>query len=702
MEIYSNKLGQLTAEHDHEMLTKAFYESPDYRTLVESNNKIIVIGRRGTGKSALTYKLEELWRSKDKTRVYKFTPSEDQVIGIKPLLRKFGDSYELIKAATRICWEASIYLELLNSFSCHYKFDKCETSSEARRVLREKFAKDKNIAQTVRRLLQKCLTINSEPEIVIAEMSDFLEISTAKSCVQEFLDVSNLSIKLLIDCLDEGYNPDTLGIAHTSGILQAVLNINSAFVDVRPIVFIRDNMFRAVAKYDPDYTRNMEGSSLRLHWGENELMHMVAFRLKIAFPAEFEKDVKVWNQCTVGSLQDRNGFKSCLRMTLYRPRDIIALLNQAFYLASREGRARISETDIDTTSREISQARLDDLVKEYEVIFPALDDVIGVFKGKSPTFKMKEVANDLWSLMKSKTTSLSAQRDLVFYETPSELLSALYSIGFVGLKDSITDVFTFSHDGKNVGVDIDDGTIFHIHPCYQKALSPSLHEYSIEEAEDIHDDYEIRIESLSREQRNKKIGHLISRIRDIEIGLDDANDFEQWCLECIETLFPTELDNIRLHPNGNAPQRRDIVATISANNGVWRRILDDYKTRAIIFEIKNYPDLSPDDYRQLATYLIDIYGNLGFIIYRSEKKEPSNENELTWIREMYWKQEGQRKLIILLSYKHLIAFLEKIRNPEKYNAIDKQLNRIIDDYHQRYLNSPAGKKTKIATSKEAK
>ena len=692
MEIYSNKLGHLTAEHDLEMLKSAFYESPDYRTLVESNDKVIVIGRRGTGKSALTYKLEEAWKAKSKTWVYKFTPSEDQVIGIKPLLRRFGDRYELIKAATRICWEASIYLELLNSFSHHYKFDKCDLSSEGRRVVRENFQQGKNISFTARRLLHKCLRDYPEPEVAISEMCDLLELDLVKACVGEFFQQSNISVKILIDCLDEGYNPDTLGIAHTSGILQAVLNVNATYETIRPIVFIRDNMFRSVSKYDPDYTRNMEGASLRLHWGENELTHLVSSRLKLAFSIDAEKDLKVWNQCTSGPLQNRNGFKSCLRMTLYRPRDIIALLNQAFYLASREGRSRISEIDIEKTSREISHARLDDLKKEYEIIFPAIDDVIGVFKGKKSTFKMREVERDALDLMASNITSLKTQREMAFYESPTELLSALYSIGFLGVKDSISDVFSFSHDGKNVSVDINKDTTFHIHPCYQKALSMDVQEYSIEEAEEIHDDYEIRIESLSREQRNKKIGRLVSKIRDIEVGREDAGEFEQWCLDCINTIFPTELDNIRLNPNKDAPQRRDVVATISAKEGVWRRIYEDYKTRAIIFEIKNFSDLKPENFRQLASYLVDVYGSFGFIIYRSERKEPSVDNELTWIREMYWKQDGPKKLIVLLSYKHLINFLEKIRNPEKYDAVDKILNRIIDDYHQRYLNEPSGKR----------
>ena len=53
----SNALGDIRAEHDHLMLQQAFIETADYRTLIESTDKVIAVGRRGTGKSALTFRL---------------------------------------------------------------------------------------------------------------------------------------------------------------------------------------------------------------------------------------------------------------------------------------------------------------------------------------------------------------------------------------------------------------------------------------------------------------------------------------------------------------------------------------------------------------------------------------------------------------------------------------------------------------------
>ena len=57
-----NVLGDIRAEHDKQMLELAFYETPNYRTLIESSERPIVVGRRGTGKSALCNQLKKYWQ----------------------------------------------------------------------------------------------------------------------------------------------------------------------------------------------------------------------------------------------------------------------------------------------------------------------------------------------------------------------------------------------------------------------------------------------------------------------------------------------------------------------------------------------------------------------------------------------------------------------------------------------------------------
>jgi hypothetical protein len=97
-----------------------------------------------------------------------------------------------------------------------------------------------------------------------------------------------------------------------------------------PNHFLRDNIFRSLSKEDPDYSRNIEGQVIRLHWDWAQLLMLSAKRMKVAFNLDIEKDQRVWDRCTADDLKGRNGFKRCLQFTLYRPRDLLSLLNEAF------------------------------------------------------------------------------------------------------------------------------------------------------------------------------------------------------------------------------------------------------------------------------------------------------------------------------------------------------------------------------------
>ncbi|VXC90251.1 Putative transposon gamma-delta 80.3 kDa protein (fragment) [Pseudomonas sp. 8Z] len=139
-----------------------------------------------------------------------------------------------------------------------------------------------------------------------------------------------------------------------------------------------------------------------------------------------------------------------------------------------------------------------------------------------------------------------------------------------------------------------------------------------------------------------------------------------------------------MHPNKNGLQQRDIVGTNLAETKFWKRLLEDYQTRQVIFELKNYRDLSASDYRQVNSYLCNEYGKAAFIITRDFNNNLSKDKELSWAKELY---NDHRKLIIKLSAKFLEKHLRKARSPHKHDAADKELNNLIDTYFRQYLIS---------------
>lgn len=155
-------------------------------------------------------------------------------------------------------------------------------------------------------------------------------------------------------------------------------------------------MFRALAQLDSDFTRHIEGHALRLHWDENSLFRLVTRRLRVALDLqEVENDVKVWNRFAQRELKDKDGFEHCLRHTLYRPRDILVLLNEAYMSVLRDKREEIVGSDVEGTAKQISQNRLEDLMKEYERVLPGLKLFVSLFEGGRAQESVGAVADRL-------------------------------------------------------------------------------------------------------------------------------------------------------------------------------------------------------------------------------------------------------------------------------------------------------------------
>jgi hypothetical protein len=183
-------------------------------------------------------------------------------------------------------------------------------------------------------------------------------------------------------------------------------------------------MFRSLAQLDDDFTRHIEGHTLRLQWDELSLFHLITARLRVALALDsIENEVKVWNRFAHRDLHERQGFSTCLRYTLYRPRDILVLLNEAYLTARRDNREAIVEEDVLKSATAISQHRLEDLCKEYDKVLPGLRLFVSAFRGQPASRSMGDVVYGLEKMAQENDYSESTSRDLELFKNGGEMFS---------------------------------------------------------------------------------------------------------------------------------------------------------------------------------------------------------------------------------------------------------------------------------------
>jgi hypothetical protein len=662
----ANVLGDLRAEADHVMLDKAFYVSPDYRSIIEHGDCTVIVGRRGTGKSALLYRLKKHWESSGRTQVITIAPEDYETIGLYGALAPFANRLTLVRAAAKLGWRYALLMEIASALKKHFKFAQIGNIPMVTAELREWNARSDSVPNKMKLKLDPLLKEPGSPEQLIGNLANRLQLNSLQNEVVHCLSTIDQNIYILIDRLDEGYEANELGIGLIDGFLHASMEINNALPNAKAFIFLRDNIFRAIAKHDPDYSRQIEGEVIRLHWDEYHLFNLTANRLRQAFGFTDEASVDVWDQVTCRKLVGREGFRYCLRLTLYRPRDLLALLNKAFYHSYQHGRKQISEDDIEHSANEISESRFSDLLKEYEAIFPGLDKLTRVFANGSGHRAAEEVRELIIAETDNPALSPAEAQHFRILGPPDGCIQALYSIGFIGVKDSTSGRFKFCHDGNQTKFDILPKTQFLVHPCYWRALNIHDHELTAESIEDlppalveIHDEYDIEVKSETPEIRKHRLGQIISALPLIPEGDAGAHQFEDWCQQAISILFAGALAHVEAKPNKDATQRRDIVARNKGSTDAWKRILEDYKVRQVIFEVKNYRDLGTTEYRQMNSYLVREYGLLGFIITREEDESLLKDKDLAWVKEIYFEH---RKLIVKLTGTWLSKYLSRARS----------------------------------------
>jgi len=660
-----NPLGDLRAELDHAMLDVAFFPTPDYLGLIESSDKTVVVGRRGTGKSALAYQLSKYWQGVENTRVVRVTLEEDQVIGLKPLIEHFGRTYRLIRAGCKLAWRYCLFMEIALDLSTYFKFAKADEGGVLAQHVKRWRECGNGPSARMRKILQMLLDKEERPENHIANLSDGLDLHKAESSLKKTLENLGFNCVVLIDRLDDGYEPDEAGVGLVDGIVTGTIDVKAALPRVRTVLFLRDNMFRAMARLSPDYSRNIEGQVLRLHWNEYQLLNMVCNRLRAAFNISSEKTLGVWNRCTGHDLQGQDGFKRCLQLTLFRPRDILVLLNQAFYAASMEDRQQILLKDVEAGARAISTDRLSDLHKEYSAIFPGLEHLVAAFANRSPQLTLPEAEHILAPVLASPGYPLRTQQEFAVLEKPRDAVRALYGIGFVGIKNPTANTYVFCHDGRSPDREFAIADALLIHPCYWMSLNMSQSALDASQAEEIHDEYDISVTETNLELRQKKLNQVISALGQIPLGTAAQAEFEEWCCKAISTAFAGALRNVELRTRRGVPSRRKVQALNLSKTGQWARVYEDYGARQVIFLVENNRDVGQERFQEAASETSEPNGKAVFLITRDESTEMRRDGDLAWVREIH----GTKGIVVVkLTGKFLAGVLGKLRNPPKHDV----------------------------------
>ena len=201
---------------------------------------------------------------------------------------------------------------------------------------------------------------------------------------------------------------------------------------IRPMVFLRENVFDRVRQLDSEFSR-LETSIVWLDWTRELLRELIERRLNEGLISKFALDGSTWKMFFSGNAQETQDrvFNYCQ----YRPRDILLYASTALSIAQSHQRTQIESSDLDEARRSFSENRLKELADEYADNYPQLSVVLTRFYSLGTEYTIGSIEDFIKKILVDEDVQSSARLGFTAIRRPSFLFNFSITSGFGALNN---------------------------------------------------------------------------------------------------------------------------------------------------------------------------------------------------------------------------------------------------------------------------
>lgn len=664
------KIGQAFAEYDLiRNDPQLFVATPATLTSVDpEGTNCFYVGRRGAGKTAITFEVQRKF-----SRTIHIVPQIFDLLRLPLQYDEFIDTRQRPFKSLMHSMERALVDEVIKMWHQKgvFSFDRGVDSIKRERGLIEDCDFDLRVLNLVEEIFDAFSKENDKLWL--------RQIKRSKDIIIEANSIANngaYDYILLIDRLDESWDGSDSAIICLMALMHAAVRLRASTTFIRPYIFIRENIYDRIRAIDNEFSR-LETSSVFLDWTEVKLRELVERRLVSPFNTKPKLGGEAWSCFFEDNGETNSSLSQVMRLCQHRPRDVLMLTSYAVDNAINHGNLKITETDLDDASVRYSTSRLKDLGDEFAENYPNISLVLEYFYGLGNQFTVNAIENFIQKLLINETIARHCKAWLYDYTTPFRFVELLYGIGFIGIRRNKIIQYKESGKDSNAKPAFDNNSIFEIHPTYQRALNlrplliSDLKDETVLKSEGILEDLP---ESFQLDDYKAALENALSRIQTIPKGHAGASDFEEVVGQIIRLCFFRTLTNIQpKERTANGTVIRDWIASNRASGGFWEMVRNKYGATQVVWECKNYDDLSADDFHQIQYYLSDTFGKFGIIVFRGEE-----------IKDAYLKHisnvvnKNRAGLIIILTQKDMEVFLRQaIKGAFKESHIQDRFDYFI-------------------------
>lgn len=530
----NDHIGEAEAEFDEEFLSNCFVSNGALEVLRDcSAAQRIIVGRTGSGKSALIKMLHEV-----EANVIKILPDQLSLayLSNSSVIRFFEDAGANLDVFYQLLWRHVLVVELLKykynilnensqkSFldKINLLISKDKAKQKAIDYLRkwgENFWNEteyrvKDVTTKLENELKASLTTDSiiaklntgassklsteeKLEVVqrganvvskvqIKELSDVLKLLS-----EEIFNDPQINHYITIDDLDTKWTDDNLKYKLIRALIETIKNFRQVKY-VKIIISLRVDLLQKVIEATRDsgfQSEKYESLQLKLTWSANDIYNIVNKRISYLVKQRYTSRSVGIEDLFPAKIANIT-FKDYLtQLTFLRPRDAILFVNEC--LSKSASRGQISVQIVLDSEGGYAQKRLNSLAEEWSTIYPLIINYLKIFSGKSPTYKISEMtAGEIESWAYNEILQKSDEKDPVlaaatkhflldeirYDEFLKTLIKAMYTTGAIGVKINTTlpEQWSYFSDQTLVESALSQESTVSLHTLFWRPLGVNL------------------------------------------------------------------------------------------------------------------------------------------------------------------------------------------------------------------------------------
>jgi Cdc6-like AAA superfamily ATPase len=403
----SFNLGEYIAENEEKILNEYFIETEPFLRVIEEQHSVVVVGRKGTGKTANLFMAARKLGEDKRNLVCVIKPVSYDVQGVVRLGKAIKEKDKKGYLAETL-WKFLIFSEIaLAAYEEIKQLPYVDEKSPEGKLKEIMEAQGSILLDDFAVRLERCVdnlssntTEKSLHDFRVA-ISEILHDNILRSLRNQLGDIltKRKRVIILIDNLDKSWDRRD-DLEHLSdflfGLLSVAKNIPKEFakhdywrkpVNVSIAIFLRSDIFERVMKNarEPDKI-----PCDKLLWDDPVvLMRIVDERL--AANREGLDQALLWGEVFCPTVKNKPTKKYILDMILPRPRDLVYFTKAALSTAVNRSHIRVEEDDILEAEKLYSQFVFEAVQVENGISLPELEIILFEFVGGSSILHKNEI-----------------------------------------------------------------------------------------------------------------------------------------------------------------------------------------------------------------------------------------------------------------------------------------------------------------------